>query len=372
MNLGVDLSSYLEEKEFGAKWTYEGRDTNPFDIFSSLGANRARLRLWLDPYSVEGEPYLGGTCDLRKVTEMGKLANSYGMDVMLDFHYSDFWVDPAKQERPKAWAGHEPRQLEKDVYAYTKETLEYLLKEGIRISSVQVGNEITNGMFYDAGGKLRGEAPYREGYAQLAAYLKAGLKAVKEVLPNAERVLHLENSGNLLVINEWYSKMEEYGVEYETMGLSYYPYWHGTIDNFFHNITVLKRFGKKISIVETAYAFTLEDYVEGATGHLVIGEHNINDFPDLSYPITKAGQQAFVEDLLSRARNLGVHEVYYWEPAYVPAEGAGWASKAAQAYIHHPVEKKTRNEWANQCLFDYKGNPNPALYVFSNLKGESK
>ena len=159
--------------------------------------------------------------------------------------------------------------------------------------------------------------------------------------------------------------MQEAGIDYDIIGASYYPYWHGTPDELFANLAACRRFGKRMMLVEIGYGFTTKAYVlDGKESRLVIDADRAN-VPELSekYPITPKGQADFLHDLLERARENGIEAAVYWEPLWLPGEGICWASEAGQAYIREEG-KSTANEWANQCLFDYEGQKLPGFNAF--------
>lgn len=367
MIFGVDLSSYLEEKAHGAKWFIKGEETTPFKAFKQNGASLVRLRVWNHPYDEEGNPYQGGTCDVNYLIESSKIAKEEGLDVLVDFHYSDFWADPGKQTLPKAWKDYSFEEVEQAIYDFTKETLTKLKELDIPVTSVQVGNEITNGMCWPYG-RILGEMESRVGFDNLAILLKAGVKAVREVYPDAKVILHLENAGNLFIINQWYQEITSYGVDFDIIGLSYYPYWHGSIPNFFYNVGVLQsKYHKDVWVTEIAYAFTDTDYLAGKKGQLVVEGSNLDKLPDeVPYPLSKEGQVAFFKQFINEAKLASVKAIIYWEPAYIPVNGCGWATNNAQKYIGVTTFKDPRNEWANQNLFDYGGEATPAFYIFKD------
>lgn len=361
MRLGIDVSTWFEVLERGAAYYDGDAPMDPLDAFRANGVDCMRIRLWNHPYSEDGTPYLGGTCGLDNFLRLARLAGERGFGVMLDLHYSDFWADPGKQFIPKAWAGLGAAELERKVYSFTRETLEAIRAGGIELAYIQVGNEITNGMLWPVG-KLDESTTPRGNYPVLIRLLKAGIRACREVCPEAKLILHLERSHDGAVYQEFFSEMEKAGVDYDIIGASYYPYWHGTFEQFFANMDACARFGRPRMIVETGYAFTLENYIETGNGGLVVGFDNSGALA-LPYPLTPQGQADFVEKLLELSRAHGIAGVFYWEPLWVPGEGICWASEEGERYIHEEG-KPTRNEWANQCLFDYAGRRLPAFDRF--------
>lgn len=360
MILGVDVSTYLEELAHGAKYYDGDREIDPLDAFRANGVDFMRIRIWNDPRSGEGEPYLAGTCDLDHYVRLAQLAKRKGYRILMDLHYSDFWADPGKQTVPKAWQGYDINELEEAVYEFTARCLEVAKENGVLPEMVQVGNEITNGMLWPLG---RLEVDGKRGnYENFLRLVRAGCLAVRERAPESKIVLHLERSNDKAVYQEFFSEMERAGIEYDVIGASYYPYWHGTPDELFDNLNACRRFGKEIMVVELGYGFTTEAYcLDGEKKRLVIGRERayVAGFTE-HYPVTPEGQAAFVCDFLARAQENGIGGVFYWEPLWLPGEGICWASEAGQRYICEEG-KSTANEWANQCLFDYQGKKLPAF-----------
>ena len=369
MILGVDTSTYLEELEHGAKFYFEGKEIDPLDRFIKNGVSYMRIRLWHNPYTKDGKPYLAGTCDYNYFIRLAKLAISKGYKILLDIHYSDFWVDPAKQTMPKAWAKHSFIELLKDVYEYTKEVLLNAKKDGVTVSMIQIGNEITNGMLWPYG-KIIEKDGVRCNYENLIALLKEGIKATREVNKDCKIVIHLERSYDNKIYREFFTKLEEANVDYDIIGASYYPFWHHSFDELFFNLNdCKKRFKKEVMVMELGYAFTLDDYIKGEENHLVIRKNNISSLDmDFTYPFTKEGQKDFIEAFINRALKEAIDGVFFWEPLLVPNEGICWASNEAQIYTNGAILKAERSDWCNQCLADYDGNLNPSFDAFSLRK----
>lgn len=365
MKLGIDVSTYFEEINNGAKYYKDGILIDPLDEFLKNDVKSMRIRVWVNPYTKDKKKYLGGTCDLDNFLKLSKLAISKGYEVYLDLHYSDFWADPGKQMKPKDWSNLSFLELKQKVYDYTIETLSIIKENNINLKMIQIGNEITNGLLWPDGRLIEHENNPRTNYENLAILLKEGLKACKEIYPNALRMLHLERSYDLIVYEEFFSNMEKYNVPYEVIGASYYPYWHGSIDELMRNLLHQKKlFNKKLVIAEVGYAFTLEDYIKNSNNQLVVNDNNLNNFNmKENYPFTKEGQREFIQDFLRKCIDNGIDEVYYWEPLWIPGDGICWASVEGEEYIGESG-KSTRNEWSNQCLFDYKGNMNPGFLEY--------
>ncbi len=366
MILGIDVSTYLEELEHGAKFYDGDTEIDPLDAFLNNGVNYMRIRVWNDPKSQDGQPYLAGSCDINHYVKLATLAKSKGYKLLLDFHYSDFWADPGKQMIPKAWKDYGVDELTTAVYEFTKECLEIAKANDVAPELIQVGNEITNGMLWPVG-KLEIDGK-RGNYHNFCRLVDAGCRACREVCPEAEIILHLERSHDKAVYQEFFTKMENAHIDYDIIGASYYPYWHGTPTQLFENLNNCRRFGKKLMVVELGYGFTTEAYsLDGKSQRLVIDSERayVEGFTE-NYPITPEGQAKFVRDFLALARVNDIDGVFYWEPLWLPGDGICWASEAGQEYIGEQG-KSTTNEWANQCLFDYEGRKLPAYDAYENV-----
>jgi len=368
--IGMDVSTLEETERFGGKFYENGKEAPLLDILKRHGVTSIRLRLWNDPFNEKGENYGAGGCDIETVLRTARRAAENGMNWLLDFHYSDFWADPARQLIPKAWRGFTPEQLEKAVYEYTKETLARCKKEALYPGYVQIGNEITNGMLWPAGkidyDKVTGEPV---SYGNLARLLKAGVTAARES-GNAKIILHLERSCDNTRYRRWFDAVTQAGVDFDIIGVSYYPHWHGQMSDVKRNLEdISERYNKDVMIVETAYPFTNEHYSGIPDIPLVItGRIKLPDGSLPPYPHSVEGQRGFLRDLVKMIKNMKrCKGLYYWEPGWLPAEGSTWATAAARKYMGEE-HKAGGNEWANQCLFDYKGNLLPAMNELDELR----
>ena len=368
MILGIDVSTYLEQQKIARPiYKKDGQGIDPFEAFIKQGVTHLRTRVWNDPYDESGKPYLGGTCDLANFIALAKTLEKYHFKHVLDFHYSDFWVDPSKQFLPKAWKDFSFDELVKAVYEFTKESLLKIKEEGIDLEIVQAGNEITHGMLWPYGKLLyREERP--ESFDRLATLLKSAHQAIREVYPKAKILLHLEQSYDQLIYRDIISNLLNRGVKLDIIGSSYYPFWHHGFDEYFSNMDMVRNeFGLEVMNIELGFPFTTKDYRRDESGELkqlVINDDNIKGFMEyMPYYPSPEGQARFIEEFLKLAKEHKLSGVFYWEPLWVPGEGICWASKEAQIY-QMDIKKDTRNEWANQCLFDYEANALPALYKY--------
>ena len=362
---GMDISTLLEVERCGGKFFDNGEERELLSILKDYDVNAIRLRLWNDPYSEEGEPYGAGTNDLRTVMELSRRAREKGFDILLDYHYSDFWADPGKQFIPKAWRGYSVPQLEEAVYEYTKETLLVLEKKGLLPDMVQVGNELSKGLLWPYG-----KTPE---YGNIARFVNAGIRAVREVSDRIKIMIHLDNGGNNALYREWFDHFMELGEDFDIIGISYYPFWHGTLAMLEKNMKdIAIRYGKDLIVTEVSMGYTMEDYreYEALSPELRKGMATRQELVDkIDYSMTKEGQCAFMKDLLEKIASVPENKgrgFFYWEPAWIPVPGSGWATECALKYIED--EGPGGNEWANQALFDYEGNALPALKVVRDYK----
>ncbi|MBQ4565131.1 MAG: glycosyl hydrolase 53 family protein [Oscillospiraceae bacterium] len=368
MILGIDASSYLSVIENGKKFYDGGREVDPMELLRANGVDYQRIRVWNDPKSPEGLPYEAGNCDIDHYVRLAKLVKAKGYKLLLDFHYSDFWADPNKQPTPKAWVNYSADELEQAVYEYTKACLQQAVDNEVAPQLIQVGNEITNGMLWPVG-KLMNPDGSRSSYDTFCRFVAAGCRACREICPEAKIILHLERSWDQQVYQEFFHEMAAHGIDYDIIGASYYPYWHGTPDALFANLDACRIFGKERMVMELAYGFTTEPYLQGGKPQRLVIDEKMAAVPGVAehYPLTPEGQAKFISDFLARAEKEGIDGVFYWEPLWLPGEGISWASEAGQAYIHEEG-KTTTNEWANQCLFDYQGEKLPAFDCFRATK----
>lgn len=352
----MDVSSLKELEGLGAKYYKDGQEGELLDILKDYGVNSVRLRLWNNPYSEDGVPYGAGTNNLETTSELAKRALDKGLSFLLDLHYSDFWADPGKQRIPKAWRGLDERGLEKAVYDFTRETLTALGERGSFPTMIQVGNELSNGLLWPYG-----KTP---AYDAIAKFINAGIRAVRSVDSKMPIMLHLDNGGNNALYREWFDTFMERGEDFQIIGLSYYPFWHGTLQQLEDNMRdISARYEKELVVAEVSMGHTLKDYKE-YEGLSDEERKGMAAKPELAakieYPMTPEGQSLFMEDFLKRiSRVKGTRGFYYWEPGWLPVKGSGWAGREALAYIEE--SGPGGNEWANQALFDYDGNALPAL-----------
>lgn len=353
---GMDLSTLLELEKCGAKYYVDGTETDILDIMKKYDVDTIRIRLWNDPWSENGESYGAGENDLKNTLAIAKKVTDAGLGVLLNFHYSDFWADPGKQIKPKAWEGYSVEELEQAVYDFTADTMKVFKENGINTTMVQVGNELSNGLLWP-----EGKVP---NYDNIAKFVNAGIRGVRAVEKDVPVMIHLDNGGNNALYREWFDEFTKRGEDFQIIGLSYYPFWHGTLDQLEYNMRDLaKHYQKELVVAEVSMGFTMEDYRdrEGDPDKRLKGMATKPELVEnLEYPMTPKGQADFMEDIMHRIKSVpGGLGFYYWEPAWIPVPGCGWATEAALRYTGE--EGPGGNEWANQALFDYDGNSLPAL-----------
>ena len=384
---GVDVSSYVSLKNSGVKYyDFDGNeldDIGYFKFLASCGINYVRVRVWNDPYDAERNGYGGGDNDLETAKKIGQYATAAGMKLLVDFHYSDFWADPGKQQVPKAWADFTLDEKVAAVKSYTSESLKTLRDAGVDVGMVQIGNETTNG--------ICGESSTN--WANMAKIFNAGSEAVRDIDKNILVAIHFTNperSGNYA---NFAKKLNTYNVDYDVFASSYYPVWHGTLDNL---TSVLKNvadtYGKLVMVAETSWAYTLDD----GDGHDNTVRKGAND--STTYDISVQGQANEISSVIKAVKNTGSSGigVFYWEPAWLPVNvydsssdnaadilaankaaweqyGSGWASSYAGEYDAADAGKWYGGSAVdNQALFDFTGHPLESLKTFAYVHTGTK
>ena len=352
---GADVSMLKQIELSGGKFYDNGVAQDCLQILKNHGVNWIRLRIWNNP-KVNGVEIGGGNTDEAKALEMTARAKALGMKVLLDFHYSDFWADPGKQNKPAAWEKDSGKKLEEDVYEFTSKVIKDFKAQGTVPDMVQIGNELNNGMLWP-NGKLSGP----NGYTVFANLMRQGIQAVRDNDPDKQIkvMIHLANGGDNALYRSFFDEMiyNQKVTDFDIIGLSYYPFWHGTFDQLQSNMNdISSRYNKDVIVVETAYGFTLK---EGDNQKNCFGKNEENLG---GYKASVQGQASCIRDVMNAVakvpnkRGLGV---FYWEPDWIPVAGAPWKTGEG-------------NEWENQAMFDFDGNALASLDVFRQAMDQNE
>ena len=370
-----------------------------FDQLANSGINYVRLRVWNNPYNQNGDGYGGGNSDFSKALEMGKYATRANMRVLIDFHFSDFWADPGKQKTPKEWENISFEEKKNKISSYVKERLTELIDAGVDVGMVQIGNETTQAFC--------GESDWDK----MNQLFDAGCDAIHEF--NQERkkdilsVLHFTNPEKANHYNYIAEKLADYdgdqdgkkeGVSYDVFASSYYPYWHGTMDNLKNVLTeIADKYQKYVMVAETSWANTLKD----GDGHAntIANQDALGNY--VNYDISVQGQANEIHDVADAVNSIDVTldngkkaglGMFYWEPAWIPIQnvynekgefqnhiyeenkflwekyGSGWASSYAGKYDSEDAGKYYGGSAVdNQALFDFEGKPLDSLNTFKYM-----
>ena len=335
---GADLSYVNEMEDCGAIYKdAESKVKDVYQIFSDEGANIVRLRLWHNP---DWTNY-SNLADVKKAIRRAKNQN---LKVLLDFHYSDTWADPGKQEIPAAWVSsiNDTAKLSQLLYQYTYDTLKELDQEGLTPDIVQVGNEI-NAMMLQ-----QGKLVWPIDWTRNAAIINKGIQAVRNISKETEKdievMLHIAQPENAL---SWFWSATQNGVtDFDWIGLSYYPqHSKYTLENIDKPLSsLINTHNKKLMIVETGYPFTLDNADAAAN---VLG----SDALVPGFPATQKGQLDFLSALTTKTKAADGSGIIYWEPAWVSTNcKTRWA---------------TGSHWDNATLFDADGKVNLGIKFYN-------
>lgn len=243
--IGADISFLPQIEAQGGEFFDGGEKTDAVELLHNHGFNYIRLRIFDHPENENGYAPGKGYCDLDHTLEMAKRVKAAGMKLLLDFHYSDYWADPQQQYKPEAWKNLDFKILKDSVRSYTKNVLEAFQKENVLPDMVQVGNEINHGILWPDGHISHPD--------QLAELLQAGIKGVKAISPDIPVMMHLALGGQNKEARFWLDNMIARGVTFDIIGISYYPRWHGTLDDLDFNLNDLAtRYRKPVNVVEYA------------------------------------------------------------------------------------------------------------------------
>lgn len=248
--LGADISGTSALERFGVKlYNNAGEERDNITLMHELGLNAARFRVWVNPRD--------GECDMHDVLAMAKRAQALGMAIMIDFHYSDWWADPGKQNIPARWRHYNYDAMKRALAMHTTETLKLLKDNGIDVKWIQIGNETTNGFLWPM-------AHTPENMKQYAGLTEAGYRAAKKVYPKATCIVHLDAACDIDRYHTIFNGLKKYNAHFDMIGVSVYPYWDmeagltksedETLERVIANINTLsKEYGCPVMIVETGY-----------------------------------------------------------------------------------------------------------------------
>jgi len=336
---GADVSALKQVEENGGLFTENGIQKNSLQILNGHGFNFIRLRIWHSPPQ--------GNNNLEKTLSMAQRIKSLGMKFLLDIHYSDSWADPGQQNKPAAWLGLSFQQLKDSVYFYSRNLITAFKNQNTLPDIVQIGNEIICGMLWNDG-CVCGQFNTTQQWEQFAELLHEGIRGVTESVNMEDTVkimIHIDRGGDNAGSRWFFDNLNVQNVSFDIIGLSFYPWWHGTLADLQFNLTDLsQRYGKKIIVVETAYPWTLAwndntNNIVGNSGQLLTG-----------YPATVEGQKNFLADEINVIQNIQGNNglgMFYWEPDWISAPTFG-------------------SSWENLALFDFDGELLNSISVFDS------
>ena len=336
---GMDISFLQEYMEKGMKtYDLDGTQIDPLDLAKKHGVNAMRLRIWHTPENV---PESGGYCSLERTIAMAKKIKQEGFDFLLDFHYSDWWADPGQQRKSKAWENLHGTELEEAVYTYTKKVLCALKEAGAMPDMVQIGNEIRSGLLFPDG-----ELP---DYASMVRLVNAGIRAAREI--GGEELLimiHLDQGGRYFYLKDWFDRAFEAGLsDFDVIGLSYYPFWHGTFNDLKETTKkLIQDFKKPIILAETAHAWR-----KSKNGFIDEAQEKIAGFA-----ASPLGQRMVLDmdnTIMASLPDKMGRGIYYWEPLCIPrGDEGGWAE--------------------NMGILDERGQAMEAIHSFEFVRDDAK
>ena len=305
---GVDVSSIPEKEDKGLIFRdQDGTAGDPLDLLTRHGVNAVRLRIWNEPSRV---PEAGGYCDLERTIGMARRIKERDLHFLLDFHYSDYWADPGKQNKPAAWEGLGFDALVRAVYDYTHRVLVELSKNDALPDMVQIGNEVRSGILFPDGAV--------PDYRSLARLINAGIRAVRDISENIEVMIHLDQGGRFFCLRDWFDAMFSAGMDrIDAIGISFYSFWHGTFQDLKDSMTqLIARYRLPVYVVETAHPWR----------HCPLEHVNPEMMKMAGFPAGIEEQQKSLSLVMQIAAEVSGERktgVYYWEPLCFPNEDLG-------------------------------------------------
>ncbi|WP_338554179.1 glycosyl hydrolase 53 family protein [Paenibacillus sp. KS-LC4] len=343
---GVDISTLTAIEDNGGKYyDSNGVERDLLDILKDRGVNYVRLRVWNDPQNS------GGYNDKEDVLRLAKRVKAKGLKLLVDFHYSDDWAHPGQQVRPAAWKNLTMPELGQAVYDYTYEVISELQAENAMPDMVQIGNEINSGVLTGKGGSVN--------FDDQSLLLNSGSSAVRAIPggDNVQIMIHLAEGGKNSTFRYFFDGIDG-RVDYDIIGLSYYPFWHGTLEAVKSNMDDMAlRYGKEVVIAETSYPFS---YKNGDAHENIISSDQKLKTGGAIWDATVQGQYDAIRtimDLISGVENNKGAGFFYWEPAWIPSN-VGWIASEGDA-------------WENHAMFDYDEYPANGGYAYKGYALDS-
>jgi len=337
---GVDLSMLQQIEANNGIYRENGIEKDALQIFKDHNINFVRLRLWHTPSSAYN--------NLEKTILMASRIKSFGFKFLLDFHYSDTWADPAHQTKPTAWQSLSFQELKDSIYQYSYDVVNALKNQNTLPEMIQIGNEITCGILWNDG-RVCDQFNTPQQWTQLAELINEGIRGINESLESGDTIkimIHIDRGGDNNGSRWFFDHLLSENVNFDIIGLSYYPWWQGSLTDLEFNINDLaQRYNKEIVIAETAYPWTLDWYdnvqnIVGEPGQLLPG-----------YPATVGGQADFLSDLINIVQNIPGNKgagLFYWAPEWISTPSLG-------------------SPWENVTLFDFSGELLSSISVFDSI-----
>ena len=334
---GVDVSHLALFEKRGKTYKDQGKARDALEILTSRGVNAVRLRIWTGTSEEAAkDPYNRGNT-LEYTIPLAQRVKKARLHFLLDFHYSDSWADPGTQKKPETWKDLPFDALQQRMFEYNRDVIAALKRAGAMPDAVQVGNEITPGMLWPDG-RVGGPSDTPEQWARLGDLLKAAIRGIREAAGTQppKIMIHIDRGGSWGVTQWFFDHLRDQKVEYDILGESYYPFWHGTLEDLRTCLTnAAARYGKEVVVVETAFPW------EEPGGKPVAG---IEPGPE--------GQCRFVEALGRIVKEVPGGKgrgIYWWAAEFVPSDGLNLAG------------------FERRSFFDRDGNALPVIEAFGKL-----
>ena len=383
---GMDISSVISLENSGVKYyDFNGEESDIFKILSDNGVNYIRVRVWNNPFDKDKNGYGGGNNDVKTACEIGRRAAENKMKLLVDFHYSDFWADPAKQKAPKEWEELPLDEKCEKLRLFTNNSLKEIKSAGADIGMVQICNETNGGI----AGEYTKET--------MAEIFKSASESVREFDSNIKIAVHFTNPEKSETMKYFADYLNENNIDYDVFATSYYPYWHGSLTNLTEVLNyAAEKYGKYTMVAETSYANTLKD----TDGHPnTVSENSNNSGENLLWDFTPQGQAEEVSAVMQAVNSVKDGKglgVFYWEGAWITVGdvsslseeeyskqlksnktlwekyGSGWASSFSKEYDPDDAGKWYGGSAVdNQAFFNPSGKALSSLKVFKYIDKET-